>query len=256
VLKAAGKTGRIGGRMAAWIGRSLREVVDWAALSRAVRGASATEPATAARATREAVKVEKARDLVRLAGDVGRVQMRAGTQAALDGLRLAEGPRDMSRIARLAAAKGGKTRAILKLAGRGAILLALGTFNLATWILWALLTLLGLAASLKRMTERMTERYCMYRRWRRTRARHAAAQDTSASRQCGASLAKPLPLSPPHQYSTAPALVPRLDAADHLPIRPPPWPGLMRPRSGANGVHMDAIDKALACLRAVAAQAA
>src|SRR6202048_4344244 len=259
VLKAAGKTGRIGGRMAAWIGRSLREGVDWGALSRAVRGASATEPAAGARAARarpEAGKVEKPRALVRLAGDVGRVQMRAGTQAALDGLRLAEGPRDMSRIARLAAAKGGKTRAILKLAGRGAILLALGTFNLATWILWALLTLLGLAASLKRMTERMTERYCMYRRWRRTRARHAAAQDTSASRQCGASLAKPLPLSPPHQYSTAPALVPRLDAADHLPIRPPPWPGLMRPRSGANGVHMDAIDKALACLRAVAAQAA
>jgi hypothetical protein len=258
VLKAAGKTGRIGGRMAAWIGRSLREVVDWGALSRAVRGASITEPATAARATREAVKVEKARDLVRLAGDVGRVQMRAGTQAALDGLRLAEGPRDMSRIARLAAAKGGKTRAILKLAGRGAILLALGTFNLATWILWALLTLLGLAASLKRMTERMTERYCTYRRWRRTRARarHAAAQDTSASRQCGASLAKPLPLSPPHQYSTAPALVPRLDAADRLPVRPPPWPGLMRPRSGANGVHMDAIDKALARVRAVAPQAA
>jgi hypothetical protein len=258
VLKAAGKTGRIGGRMAAWIGRSLREVVDWGALSRAVRGASITEPATAARATREAVKVEKARDLVRLAGDVGRVQMRAGTQAALDGLRLAEGPRDMSRIARLAAAKGGKTRAILKLAGRGAILLALGTFNLATWILWALLTLLGLAASLKRMTERMTERYCMNRRWRRTRARsrQAAAQDTSASTQCGASLAKHLPLSPAHQYSTAPALVPRLDAADRLPIRPPPWPGLMRPRSGANSVHMDAIDKALACLRAVAAQAA
>jgi hypothetical protein len=263
VLKAAGKTGRIGGRMAAWIGRSLREVVDWGALSRAVRGASITEPATAARATREAVKVEKARDLVRLAGDVGRVQMRAGTQAALDGLRLAEGPRDMSRIARLAAAKGGKTRAILKLAGRGAILLALGTFNLATWILSALLTLLGLAASLKRMTERMTERYCMYRRWRRARvrARQAAAQDISASKQCGASLAEQLPLSPPHQaprmiYSTAPALVPRLDATDRLPIRPPPWPGLSRPRSGTNGVHMDAIDKALACLRAVAAQAA
>ena len=263
VLKAAGKTGRIGGRMAAWIGRSLREVVDWGALSRAVRGASITEPATAARATREAVKVEKARDLVRLAGDVGRVQTRAGTQAALDGLRLAEGPRDMSRIARLAAAKGGKTRAILKLAGRGAILLALGTFNLATWILWALLTLLGLAASLKRMTERMTERYCMYRRWRRARARarQAAAQDISASKQCGASLAEQLPLSPPYQaprmiYSTAPALVPRLDATDRLPIRPPPWPGLSRPRSGTNGVHMDAIDKALACLRAVAAQAA
>src|SRR2546430_6313393 len=49
----------------------------------------------------EAVKVEKAQDLVRVVSDVGRVQAKAGTQAALDGLKLAQGPRDMSRIARL-----------------------------------------------------------------------------------------------------------------------------------------------------------
>ena len=98
----------------AWISRSLREIVDWSAISRAARGVGTAEPVMAVRAAREAVKVEKARDLVRLAGDVGRVQARAGTQAALDGLKIAEGPRDMSRIARLAATKGGKTRAILR----------------------------------------------------------------------------------------------------------------------------------------------
>ena len=111
VVKAARKTGRIGGQMAAWINRSVREVIDWTSLRSALRGASITQPAAAVRAAREAVKVEKAQDLVRLVGDVGRVQTRAGTQAALDGLKLAEGPRDMSRVARLAAAKGGKTRA-------------------------------------------------------------------------------------------------------------------------------------------------
>src|SRR5262249_27311553 len=52
--------------------------------------------------------------------DVGRVQASAGTRAALDGLKLAESPRDISKISRLAAAKGGKTRAILKIAGRAA----------------------------------------------------------------------------------------------------------------------------------------
>ena len=111
VVKAARKTGRIGGRMAAWINRSVREVIDWTSLRNAIRSASITQPAAAVRAAREAVKVEKARDLVRLVGDVGRVQTSAGTQAALDGLKLADGPRDMSRIARLAATKGGKTRA-------------------------------------------------------------------------------------------------------------------------------------------------
>jgi hypothetical protein len=100
LVKAAGKTGRIGGRMSAWIGRSLREIIDWSALSRAVRGASVAEPAVAVRASREAVKVEKAQELVRFVGDVGRVQARAGTQAALDGLKLAQGPRRHSAHAR------------------------------------------------------------------------------------------------------------------------------------------------------------
>jgi hypothetical protein len=175
VVKAARKTGRLGGSMAAWINRSLREVVDWTALKRALNGASIAEPAAAMRGVRGAVKVEKAQELVRLVGDVGRVQARAGTRAALDGLKLAEGSRDMSRIARLAAAKGGKTRAILKLAGRGAIVLTVGTFNLATWLLWAIVTLLGFVSSLKRMTERITERYCVRRRLRLIR-REAASR--------------------------------------------------------------------------------
>src|SRR5436190_343110 len=82
VLKAARKTGRIGSQMAAWIGRSAREVVDWTTLRRAVGGASVTAPAVAVRAAREAVKVEKAKELVHLVGDVGRVQAKAGTRAA------------------------------------------------------------------------------------------------------------------------------------------------------------------------------
>jgi hypothetical protein len=174
VVKAARKTGRLGGAMAAWINRSLREVIDWTALKRVINSASIAEPAAAMRGVRGAVKVEKAQELVRLVGDVGRVQARAGTRAALDGLKLAEGSRDMSRIARLAAAKGGKTRAILKLAGRGAIVLTMGTFNLATWLLWAIVTLLGFVSSLKRMTERITERYCVRRRRRLTRKEAAS----------------------------------------------------------------------------------
>ena len=169
MVKAARKTGRLGGAMAAWISRSLREVVDWTALKRAINSASIAEPAAAMRGAREAVRIEKAQELVRLVGDVGRVQAHAGTRAALDGLKLAEGSRDMSKIARLAAAKGGKTRAILKLAGRGAIVLTIGTFNLAMWLFWAIVTLLSFVSSLKRTTERITERYCVRRKLRRVR---------------------------------------------------------------------------------------
>jgi hypothetical protein len=191
VVKAARKTGRIGGRMADWIGRSVRELVDWTALRRAVADASVAEPAVAVRAAREAVKVEKARDLVRLVGDVGRVQAKAGTQAVLDGLKLAEGPREMSRVALLAAAKGGKTRAILKLAGRAAIMLTIGTFNLALWVFWAVVTAFGLASSLKRTAERITERYCARRRLRlkrQARELRAAAAGSALLRHAAPAL--------------------------------------------------------------------
>jgi hypothetical protein len=84
----------------------------------------------------------------------------------------------MSKMARLAAAKGGKTRAILKLAGRGAIVLAVGAFDLAMWLFWALMTLLAFISSLKRATERIAERSCVRRKRRRARRAHHARSST------------------------------------------------------------------------------
>lgn len=167
VLKAARKTGRIGVRLAGWIRRSLSEIVDVAAMRRAFTNVSITEPAIAVRAAREAVKTEKAGGLVDLVSNVGRVQSKAGTQAALEGLKIAEGPRDVARVATLAAAKGGKTRAIVKLLGRGAIILTAGTFGLASWIFGALLTLFGLVSSMKGAAERATIRHLQRRKARR-----------------------------------------------------------------------------------------
>ena len=117
----------------------LRGVVDWGRLKSAIKGVSVTEPALAIRAAREAVKVQRARAAcVHLARDVGTVQAKAGTRAALDGLELAQSPREMSRIAKLAEKEGGKTRAILKVAGRAAIMLTVGAFDLGIWIIGAL----------------------------------------------------------------------------------------------------------------------
>jgi hypothetical protein len=171
VAKAARATGRMSVHMAEWVGRSLREVLDWGALGRAIGGATVTGPIIAVRAAREAVKVEKTTELFRLAGDVGRVQAKAGTQAALDGLKIAEGPRDMSRIAQLAEKYGGKTRAVLKLGGRAAIMLTASAFSLFSWMVAAVMTLLGFCSSCKRTAERATERWIRHRK-----ARAAALQ--------------------------------------------------------------------------------
>ena len=170
-VKAARKTGRIGGQMASWIGHSLREAVDLSALRRA--SFSLAQPAVAVRAAREAVKVEKAGGLTRLIGDVGRVQAKAGTQAALDGLKLARNPAEVAKVAKLAEKKGGKTRAILKTLGRGAILLSVASFNLAMWILGAIATLFGFMSSAKAGVERMTQRHLDRKRAVR-QARYAA----------------------------------------------------------------------------------
>jgi hypothetical protein len=171
MIKVARKTGRIGGRLAGWIARGVRATVDMSALRRALATASITEPAVAVRAAREAVKVDKLEDLARVVGDVGRVEVNAGSQAALDTVKLAEGPGDMARFASLAEAEGGKTRAMIKLVGRAAITLSIVAFDLFSWVLAALLALLGFAGTVKRMAEQMTLRFIRRRKARRERAR-------------------------------------------------------------------------------------
>jgi len=166
IVKAAGKAGRITAQMAAWFTRSLREAVDWTKLGGAMRVASLTEPAVAVRAAREAVKIEKTEALMRAVGDVGKVQGKAGAQAAFDALKIAQGPRDLSRMARLAEAKGTRMRAILKTLGRSAIFLTASAFTLFSWSFTAVMAVWGFFAAIKRTTERATERYCARRRAR------------------------------------------------------------------------------------------
>jgi hypothetical protein len=169
LVKAARKSGRLGGVLAAAVARTLHGVVDAAQLRRAATDFSLAHPRLAVRAARDAVKLERAGKLVELARDVGKVQTKAGARAALDTLRLAEGPREVARVAKLAEKEGPRTRAILKVAGRGAILLATTAFDLAVWVLGALFTALSFVWSLKRATERMTERYLRRRRNRRVK---------------------------------------------------------------------------------------
>jgi hypothetical protein len=174
LVKDARKVGRLGEGLAAWAGRSAREVVDAPALQQAVASGSMLRPGETATAIKAAFRAEKAGALVRLAKDVGRITEKAGTRGALDSLKVAEGPKDVARAARLAEAEGGKTRAILKLFGRGALLLVAGAFNLTFWLFGALMTLFGFVVSLKAMTERATQRWLDRRKVRRLRRLQAA----------------------------------------------------------------------------------
>ena len=169
LVKDARKVGRLGEGLAEWTGRSVRQVVDTPVLQNAVGSASVMRPGESVIAITAAFRAEKAGGLVRLAKDVGRIGERAGIRAAQDTLKIAENPKDVARAARLAEGKGGQTRAILKILGRGALLLAAGAFNLTLWLFGALMALFGFLSSIKATTERLTQSWLDRRRARRLR---------------------------------------------------------------------------------------
>jgi ATP-dependent protease HslVU (ClpYQ) peptidase subunit len=181
LVKDARKVGRLGEGLAQWAGRSAREIVNTPVLEQAVASSSVLRPTDSVSAIRAAFRAEKAGALVRVAKDVGRIGEKAGIRAAQDSLKVAEGPKDIARAARLAEARGGQTRAIIKILGRGALLLATGAFELAMWLFWALLALFGLLSSIKSTTERATQAWLDRKKARRLRRQLEAAEQTGVA---------------------------------------------------------------------------
>lgn len=67
-------------------------------------------------------------------------------------------------------------------AGRGAIMLTVGSFNLVLWIFGALFTLFGLVSSLKGATERIALRVIRHRKARRRERDARRLQALTAAR--------------------------------------------------------------------------
>lgn len=174
LVKDARKTGRLGEGLSRWAGRSARDMIDLRKLQNAAAAGTLARPRQSAVALKAAVRAEKAGGLVRLAKDVGRIGEKTGTRGAFDTLRIAQGPKDVARAARLAEAKGGQTRAIIKVLGRGALLLTAGAFNLAMWMFSAVLALFGFLSSIKATTERVTWSWLQRSKARRLRRQLAA----------------------------------------------------------------------------------
>lgn len=157
LVKAARRTGRLGAEFTESLGRMARQ----------------TSFPAAARAARDTAKVEQAGGLLHLVRDVSRVEKAAGGRAALDALKIGKEPSDITRVAKLAEKEGSRTRAILKIAGRSAIMLAALAFNASLWLLGALFAVLGFISALKGVVERTALR--IFRRRRERRMRRAIA---------------------------------------------------------------------------------
>ncbi|MBS9476114.1 hypothetical protein KIP89_03235 [Ancylobacter sp. VKM B-3255] len=83
--------------------------------------------------------------------DLGRASTKAGTRAAFAGLTHVDDAAGAARLARLADVKGGKTLAIVKLLGRGALFVTEALAKLAFWTIAALINVIGLVASFNAM---------------------------------------------------------------------------------------------------------
>lgn len=175
LVKDARKVGRLGEGLSLWAGRSARDIVDTPVLEDAIASGSVLRPGQTASAIKAAFRPEQAAGLVRLGKDVGRIGEKAGARGALDTLKIAEGPEDVARAAQLAEKKGSQTRAILKILGRGALLLASGAFDLTLWLFGALLALFGFLSSIKATTERLTQSWLDHGKARRYRRQMATA---------------------------------------------------------------------------------
>ncbi|HMA74547.1 MAG TPA: hypothetical protein VKP67_24120 [Xanthobacteraceae bacterium] len=108
LVKAAQKTGRLAAPVAEWMARAVRQAIDTKMLGAALSKASVTAPTEAVRLGRDAVKLDRAEGVITMMRDVGRVRAAAGSRAALDGLKLSEGPADVAKLARLAETKGAR----------------------------------------------------------------------------------------------------------------------------------------------------
>ena len=82
--------------------------------------------------------------------DLGAVESKAGTRAALQGLREVEELAEISKLKRLANVKGRSTLAILKTLGRSAFMLGAVAVTAAGWILGAVLNLFFIVLAIQK----------------------------------------------------------------------------------------------------------
>lgn len=197
LVKVAKRTGRLSAGLLRSFTRAARESVDFVALRRLLSGSAAVDGA----AVKSVVRTDRLATLTRMLDDTARIEAKAGTRAALEGLKVAEGGRDLSRVARLADVKGVQTLAILKTLGRGAIAITSLLFHLIWWGFLAAFYLFALVSSFNSFCVA-----CARRTWRHKRR----AREPRAGKRPGKLLVRRAPAVAP----VAEIAVPATAAAD------------------------------------------
>ncbi|MDB5545542.1 MAG: hypothetical protein JWO64_2691 [Hyphomicrobiales bacterium] len=151
LTKALQKSGRLSKPLAGELTRVAGAAIDRDALKASLTAASRFEFGAARSAGAGLLRPAAMTELRQLGGDVATVYRRAGARGAQDVLSVAGSGSEVSTAARIAVAKGTKTRAILKVLGRGVLLAGSLSLTLASWLLTFIGFFFALASFARRL---------------------------------------------------------------------------------------------------------
>jgi hypothetical protein len=154
-LKVAARAGRISPSLRQHLAKVARDVIDRDQARQAARAAASLDPSATRAALSSSIRPAAFWEIGDMAGDLTRVTTKAGARSAQDALTLARDSGDLRRLARLAESQGSSTRAVLKLFGRGAIVLAASAATLASWVFGGVIWVLGALLLLTSMTRQL-----------------------------------------------------------------------------------------------------
>ncbi|AWN52090.1 hypothetical protein [Methylobacterium sp. 17Sr1-1] len=125
-LKLAARTGKLSRPLAARLTRSAGAALDREALAVATAAAGRLDLAALRQGARSVLRPGALREIRSVGEQSVRIQARLGARGTLQALAVAENADDLRRVARLSERLGGRTRAVLALLGRGALVLGSG----------------------------------------------------------------------------------------------------------------------------------
>ncbi len=136
-LKSAKRAGRLSPVLLARLSRLAQQAIDHKALARSATAIGSLDLAAARVAARTAVRWDDLAPLAAVGRNTARMMSRAGYRAADDLLALARSPAEIARGARLADRYGDATRGVVRVLGRGAIVLTRALSELVGWVMAA-----------------------------------------------------------------------------------------------------------------------
>lgn len=150
VVKAASKARLLSPALTASLGRLTRDAVHRPALTASLAAAAKLDLAASRSAAGAILKPAVVTRLTALGQDAGALYARTGQRGLRQVLAVADDAGDIARASKLAAAKGGSFRAVIKVLGRGALVLGALSMTAIGWMV----ALVGYAIAIAMLAQR------------------------------------------------------------------------------------------------------